>query len=324
MKRLLTLLLCTAMLLGLCAGCGGKTKRYTAVDYAFDTEISLIAYSKNQVEFDGLKDTLFGEMHRLHRLFDIYTESSDGLYAANAGAGQAVAVAPEVTELLQFGKQAYELTEGRVNIAMGSVLRLWKTARDTGVLPVNEELQNAMQHCRIEDLMLEGNTVTLLDPQMSVDVGAIAKGWAAQKAAEKADSAGYTDYVLSAGGNIVARGTAGDRAWMVGIRDPDPTSSTGVITTVEASDMALVTSGGYERNLTVNGKTYCHIIDPETGYPADYVLSATAICPDSGLADAFSTALFLMDPENALAFAEKQGIRVILVDAENRVIDSAN
>ena len=142
------------------------------------------------------------------------------------------------------------------------------------------------------------------------------------ESAEAAGAMGYTNYVISAGGNVVVRGMVGDRPWNVGIRDPLSADSSAYCMVVEASNMALVTSGGYERNLVVDGRTYCHIIDPRTGYPADIVLSATAICPDSGLADGFSTTLFLMEPEEAMTFAKAMGFRAIIVDHNGTVWDS--
>ena len=93
---------------------------------------------------------------------------------------------------------------------------------------------------------------------------------------------------------------------------------------VQAGDLAVVTSGGYERKLTVDGKDYCHIIDPFTGYPVDNMLSVTVICADSGLADGLSTALFLMETAEALAFAGQQGVRAIVIDPEGKVLDTAS
>lgn len=323
-KKACLLLLCAALLLGLCA-CGG-TKEYTAETYAFDTVISLTAYCGSREEFETLRSAVFGRMQELHKKFDIYNEYEglNNLCTVNRLAGQAVPVDGDILELLASALQAEKLTGGRVNIAMGRLFGLWKEARDTGVLPAEDAIREAMLHGDPADVLLdrENGTVTLRDPEMALDVGAVAKGWAAGQAVRAADELERTNFVLSAGGNVVVRGLVKDRLWKVGIRDPLSQDGTGHAAVVEATDMALVTSGGYERNLTVDGRTYCHIIDPQTGWPADKVLSATAVCEDSGRADALSTALFLMDAEEGIAFARENGFRAIVIDREGTVWDS--
>lgn len=327
MKKISACILAALLLLSAASACAPVTRRFTAYDYSFDTDVTLIACCGGQSAFDTLRETVFGTMKRLHRCFDIYHEYDgvSNLCTLNGANGEPVRLEPEAMELLAYGKEVYDLTEGRVNVAMGAVLRLWHDARETGVLPDPAALEEAMRHCSIDALELDpaAGTARLTDPLASVDVGAIAKGWAAQKAAEAAEAAGFTDFVLSAGGNVVARGQAEDRPWKVGVRDPSALSETDIITMVEVNDMALVTSGGYERALTVDGRTYCHIIDPATAYPADKMLSATVICPDSALGDALSTALFLMTPEEAVRFAQDRfpDVRLILVDLNGNLIE---
>ncbi len=324
MKKLLALTLCLALLLPM-AGCGGLQK-YTAETFAFDTIISLTAWCETEDQFQQLRSLVFGRMNELHRKFDIYNEYQDltNLATVNRLAGQPVQVDADIGRLLALSLELYDRTDGLVNIAQGRLYGLWREARESGLLPRDADLQFAMEHGRMEDLLWEQGTVTLLDPQMRLDVGATAKGLAAQLAAEDADKAGFTDYVISAGGNVVTRGqAAGTRPWSVGIRNPRVSDSSAHMAVVEASDQALVTSGGYERNLVVEGKTYCHIIDPRTGWPADKVLSATAVCEDSGFADGWSTALFLMDARQALDFARQQGFRAIIMDRDGTLWDTA-
>ncbi len=323
MKKICALVLCLALFLPL-AGCGGP-KKYSAETFAFDTVIGLTAYCQKEEDFLALKSIVFGRMNELHRKFDIFNDYQGltNLYTVNRAKGQPVAVDDDIGRLLELSLQLYADTDGLVNVAQGRLYGLWRQARETGVLPREEELRFAMEHGDMADVRWEKGTVTLLDPEMALDVGAVAKGLAAQLAAEAADEAGFSDYVISAGGNIVARGMAeGQRPWSVGIRDPRSDNANAHSAVVETTGGALVTSGGYERQLVVEGKSYCHIIDPRTGYPADKVLSATAICADSGLADGYSTALFLMDVQEGLDFAEKMGFRAILIDQEGTVRDS--
>lgn len=326
MKRVCTLLLCACLLLGLC-GCGGP-KRYTADTFAFDTVISLVAYCDSEEQFQAIRSAAFGRIQELHKKFDIYNEyeGMNNLCTVNRLAGQTVAVDKEIMDLvLNASRGWYRQSEGRVNIAQGKLYALWREARETGVLPTDEAIQQAMAHGDVENIKL-GNrkspSITLLDPEMALDVGAVAKGYAAQQAAKAAADAGGENFAISAGGNVVVWGDIKGRPWNVGIRDPRSEDPNAYITTVEASYTSLVTSGGYERKLVVDGKEYCHIIDPKTGYPADYVLSATAVHFNSDEADFYSTALFLMTPEEAMEFAEKYKFRAIIVDKDGQIHDS--
>lgn len=321
-RRLLLILLCIALLPA--AGCNSAQK-FESVRYdLFDTEIKLIAYCKDQKTMDAMADVAFSRLEELHRLFDIYHayEGLTNIYAVNRADGAEVGLNEDLLKLLTFGKEAYAATNGRVNIAMGAVLSLWHDARDTGVLPDDAALRKASQHCDISKLKLDAKNmrVTMTDPDMRLDVGAVAKGWAAGEAAKALNEAGYSDFILSAGGNIVASGTKNGEAWEVGVQDPDEPE--GLCATVTVKDLSVVTSGGYQRFIEIGGKRYHHIIDPDTLYPGDYVLSATVICPDSAMADALSTACFLLPPEEAIQLAKINNARLILVDKTGKVIDT--
>lgn len=327
MKKICSLLLCAVLVLSLCA-CGGP-KKYTADTFAFDTVITLVAYCDSEEQFQQLRSVVFGRMQELHKKFDIYNEyeGMNNLCTVNRLAGQTVEVDDDIRDMLLSARGVWTMTDGLVNVAQGKLFALWKEARDTGILPSDGAIQEAMAHGDMEKLTWssrgETPAVTLHDPEMALDVGAIAKGWAAEAAADAAQEAGFTNFVISAGGNVVACGLAeGKRPWTVGIRDPQSSDPTAHVAAVEAEYEAVVTSGGYERKLEVNGKSYCHIIDPRTGYPADFVLSATAICPESDTADGYSTALFLMTPEEAMAFAKDHHFRAIVVDHDSRIWDS--
>lgn len=333
MKRLTCLALCLCLLAGGCAW--GGPKKYTAEFYgAFDTVIQITAYAESQTDFDQLVQEAQQQLTHLSQLYDIYVpyEGVQGLYQINQRAGQGpVPAAQEVIDLLVYSKQCYALTEGRVNVAMGSVLRLWHDLReqaqsqpDKAALPPQAALEEAARHCGIDDVVVDAaqNTVELRDPALRLDVGAVAKGYAVQRVTEQLRQAGYGDFVLSAGGNVMAAGhPEGRDTWSVGIEDPRQPGE--LIDTVEVADEAVVTSGGYERFYTVHGKTYHHIVDPATLYPAERMLSATVITGDSALADCLSTALFLMEPQQALDFAHTlEGVRVILVTLDGQVLDS--
>ena len=156
---------------------------------------------------------------------------------------------------------------------------------------------------------------------MRLDVGAVAKGYAAQLVADELTAQGYTSFVISAGGNVVTRGSAQDgHSWQVGIQSPDDAAQ--LLATVESRNSAVVTSGGYQRYVEIDGVRYHHIIDPATLMPANYVKSATVLHADSGIADALSTACFLMHPEEAMVLVKDCGGRVIVETLDGTILDS--
>ena len=282
----------------------------------FDTYTTVVGYAGSQEEFDSYVELIHGEMLRLHRLYDIYSDypGITNLKTVNDSAGLApVAVDAAIIDLLELAERAYEETGGAVNVAMGPVLRVWHEYREAGLadpegarLPDMAELRAAAEHMAIENLIVdrEAGTVLLREAGMSLDVGALAKGYAAQLAADRAREAGFTSFVLSAGGNVCAVGTPADGrdSWSVGIQSPD--SAQDLLDTVYISDMSVVSSGDYQRYYTVEEVDYHHIIDPETLLPARRARAVTVLHPDSGQADLLSTAAYILPLEEAMALVE--------------------
>ncbi|MBQ8518551.1 MAG: FAD:protein FMN transferase [Agathobacter sp.] len=280
---------------------------------AFDTATQIIGYAESEEEFTKRADLINEELIRYHKLYDIYSIATgiNNLRTINLNAGkEPVKVDQEIIDLLKFSIDLYEKTDGEINIAMGSVLKIWHNYRtsgindpDTACLPSMESLQKAAEHCDIKDIIIdeEASTVYLADPEMSLDVGSIGKGYAVQRVAEYARELGYNNLVINCGGNVVAVGPKVDESnWIFGIQNPDLEASNDVLKRVAITDNCLVTSGDYQRYYVVDGVEYCHIIDPDTLMPADYFSAVSIITDDSGLADALSTALFNMPYEDGL------------------------
>ncbi len=226
-------------------------------------------------------------------------------------------------DFLLYARKMYELTGGEMNVMMGSVLSLWHDARysDEPYLPSDESLEEASKYTGFELLEInrEKKTVKLLSDRASIDVGALGKGYATEKAAEVLEEKGVSSYVLNIGGNIRIIGSKVDGSgWRTGIKDPkDPDNS--FIMTLSLKDISCVTSGSYERYFTLDGVRYSHIIDKDTLYPALYYDSVTVLVNDSALADALSTALFAMPYEDGFALAGRLGADVIWVYGDGSV-----
>ena len=292
----------------------GEQYRKNYID-AFDTVTTIIGYGDSQDEVTQKADVLTEELKRYHKLYDIYNtyDGINNLKTINDNAGVSpVKVDKEIIDLLKFSMNLYDKTDEQTNIALGSVLKIWHNYRNAGIdnpstatLPPMDILEEAAKHCDINNIIIdeEASTVYLNDPEMSLDVGSIGKGYAVQKVSEYAKELGYNNMVISVGGNISVIGPKTDNnLWKFGVQNPDLESEQASIASVNLVDTCLVTSGDYQRYYTVDGIDYCHIIDPDTLMPADYCKSVTVITPDSGEADALSTAVFCMPYEEGLAF----------------------
>ena len=324
MKRIISLLAVMALLLCGCAGLGKpEQKQYTATFLTlFDTVTTIVGHAASQEAFTEQTQKIHDQLQVYHQLFDIYNdyEGVNNLKTVNDQAGIApVKVDKAIIDLLTDCRDFYELTSGRVNVAMGSILSLWHVARNRGIsdpanaaLPNSEELEQAAEHIRFEEILIDeaASTVYIPDAEMSLDVGAIAKGWATQRVAENAPAG----MLISVGGNVCATGPKqGEHPWVIGIQNPNGGD---YLHTIYVESGCVVTSGDYQRTYTVEGKQYHHIIDPDTLMPAAYWRSVSIVCQDSALADALSTALFLLPLEDGRALAEQCGADVLWIDTE--------
>ncbi len=331
-KTWICLCLIAGLLMGLtgCGPSGGGSAPQSAVYFTyFDTVSNIYSYAgDSQADFEANCAEVTQVLQHYHRLFDIYHEYSGMVNLAtinqNAG-GQALEVGPELIAFLLYARRMYNVSGGKMNVMLGSVLRLWHDCREEADrdpegtrIPTEAELTQAAAHTDISALEIDAqrNTVRISDPAASLDVGALAKGYAAERAAEALEDAGVTGYVLDIGGNLRLVGTKPDGSgWTTGVKDPqDPETYAAKLV---LSDTSCVTSGDYERYFTVDGVRYHHIIDPDTYMPATYSSSVTVIAPDSGLADALSTALFCMSYDEGLALVQGLGnVQVLWILAD--------
>lgn len=297
-------------------GCEKKSELNKFSDYYFDyfdTATTIIGYEKTQEDFDATCEEIKTLLNEYHQLFTIYNRYAgiNNVVTINDlidGKHQVVTVDEKIIDMLLFAKEMYQKTNGTVNVAMGSVLKIWHVYRNQGLddpanaeLPPMDKLKEASKHTNIEDLIVdaENSTVFLADPQMSLDVGAIAKGYAVEQIAKHLESKGITGYILNVGGNVRTIGMANDDKWKVGIENPDiENEEKPFIEYLKIAGESVVTSGSYQRYYVVNGENYHHIIDPETLMPGTKYRSVSIITNDSGLGDAMSTALFIMDYED--------------------------
>ena len=310
--RTAALAACLALCLSLLAGCAGTSgsasdtvsddaQRFTAYYFdVFDTMTQVIAYCDSQAEFDQQMEALHNDLVTYHQLYDIYNdyEGINNIKTINDNAGIApVKVDQKIIDMLDLALEMYDVTDGKLNVAMGSVLVIWHDHReaaeadpsdDDNTLPTQEELEAAAQHCDINNVIIdhEAGTVYLADPDMRLDVGSVGKGYAVEQVCQAAQARGLVSASVSVGGNLRSIGTKPQgQPWASGVVSPWSDSlmyddSSTLLDVVQTNNMALVTSGDYQRYYTVDGVRYHHIIDPDTLWPADYFSRARlTACP---------------------------------------------
>lgn len=292
----------------------------------FDTVTTILGYAETEEEFEKIADVIYSDLEKYHQMFDIYHEyERNNIKTINDQAGIApVKVEREIIELLLDCKEYYDVTNGKVNAAMGSVLQLWHESREEGInnpqeasLPDAEALKEASLHCNMEDVIIdeEASTVYIKDAMLRLDVGAIAKGWATERVCRNAPEG----MLISVGGNVRATGPKPEEIpWVVGLQSPFGDNSE-YVHTLYVNRESVVTSGDYQRYYTVDGEKYHHLIDPETLYPGTRWKAVSVVCEDSGLADALSTALFLLSKEEGQKILDQYGALACWIASEEEI-----
>lgn len=320
-RKILFIIVILSLVINL-TGCGSahKMNRYEAEFLElFDTVTKIVGYTETKEEFTEYAQFIYDNLKEYHQLYDIYNDYDgvNNIKTINDNAGiRPVKVDQKIIDLLLFAKEENKLSNGELNVAFGAVLSVWHKYRDAGIekpdkaeLPPMDVLEEAAKHTDIDKVIIDEDamTVYLDDPEMSLDVGAIAKGYATEKVANLVYEKGFTSGMLSVGGNIRALGVKADskEKWNVGIQNPDLESEQTNILTLSLSDMSLVTSGDYERYYMVDGQRYCHIINKDTLMPSNTFRSVTILSKDSGKADGLSTTLFNMSYDDGLKLIEE-------------------
>lgn len=333
-KRFISVsLICALSLLCLCS-CGKKerfTKTY--IEY-FDTASVIVGYENDEEEFNEVCNFVEEQLKEYNKLYDIYKSYEDeyNIRTINKNAGKKpIEVDSRIIDLLEYSKDVYTMTNGKVNVAMGSVLSIWHDYRTWGTddpsdaeLPPKDMLRAAAEHTDINKVIIdrENSTVFLEDPEMALDVGAVAKGYATEQIAQDLIEMEITGYTLNIGGNIRTIGVKGDgKPWTASVANPDTDADEAYIMRVELADQVFVTSGSYQRFYTVDNVRYHHIIDPETLMPKNNFVSVSILGNDSGLADALSTAAFNLSFEEGKKLIEGfDDVEAMWVTADNEIL----
>lgn len=319
MKRLKCLLSGILLAIAL-AGCGAPhTTEPPKVEhslFAMNTYMTFTAYG-DKAE-DALKEAE-DLIQKAESRWSVTDERSE-IYRANHSGGQSVTVSEDTAELISFALTMARQTGGALEPTLCPVLTAWGFTTDSKQVPPQEEIDDFLQHVDYERILLDGRRLTVPDG-MQLDMGAVAKGYMADLIAELLRQRDVASAILNLGGNIHAIGSRPDgSSWRIGIRAPWGEGNLGVL---EISDAAVVTSGGYENYFEdESGNVYWHILDPDTGRPADSgLLSVTVVGSEGKRCDALSTALFVMGKDRAVDYWKEHGdFEMLLVTEDGDVL----
>ncbi len=287
-------------------------------------EITVVANDSNQAH--ELIDTAVAEITRIEKLISSWDENSQ-TSEINRNAGiRPVKVDVELFDLIERAISISKLTDGAFDISYASMDRIWKFDGSMKVMPSAEDIAASVSKVGFQNIILDktNSTVFLKLEGMKIGFGAIGKGYAADKAKDLLITKGASSGIINASGDMNIWGKQPNgKEWKVAITNPMDRNK--VFALLPITNGAVVTSGNYEKYVTLNGKKYSHIIDPRTGYPSTGIISVTVFAPKAELADALATSVFVMGKEVGLdRINQLPKIECIIIDDEGNILKSKN
>ena len=295
LSGVLLFLLCIAMLTA-CQN-SDENKKVSKDIFAMDTYMTVTAYGKNAE--NGVNKAV-DEINRLETVLSAEKQESDRYKLNETGSGT---LSTDTKNIVSKALEINKTTNGAFDISIYPLMVKWGFTTQKYNVPSKNEISKLLKDVDSSKIIFDEKSGNIkLKENMKIDLGGIAKGYTSNRVMQIFKECGVKSGLVSLGGNVQALGTKTDgTAWQIAIENPDKSSD--YIGVVSVKDKAVITSGGYERYFEKNGKTYHHILDPETGYPAESgVKSVTIVSDDGTLADALSTSLFVMGKEKALDY----------------------
>lgn len=317
----ITALFCASILAASASGCAdSSTAQSDPLSYtgtALDTVINVKLY-------DSDDDTLLRECQKICEEYESRlsrTLEGSEIWQINHAEGAFTEVSDDTLSLIQEGLYYSELSDGAFDITIGTVTDLWDFKSEDPQVPSSDDLQEAVSHVDYRNVEIDGNQVRLTDPSAKIDLGAIAKGYIADRLKEFLKGNGVEHALIDLGGNVLAIGDKPDGSdFLIGIQKPfddrgEPVAS------VHLNDQSVVTSGTYQRCFQVGDQFYHHILQSSDGMPCNNGLNSVTILTDSSLtADAFSTTCFLLGPKKGMNLINQtDGVEAVFIDSQNHI-----
>ena len=298
-----------------------KKIEYVKKFYYMDTYIYVKIYSSDSKLANGALnevENIYKNYHILTDKYNSYKNVNNIYYIKNNDSkDEYIKIDKKLYNIIEYGIDAYKKTNGLLDISMGNVIDIWKKyIENKNGIPSMDELKNSKTNS-IDDIILkDGNTIK--NNHVNIDLGAISKGYTTKVVGKYLKKMNINEYLINAGGNVLVGDYYKKGNYKIGIEDPG--NKNDVFKVVKGNNIAVVTSGGYERYYEYDGKKYNHIIDPTTLNPKNYMKSVTVISKDSALADTLSTALFLMEVDKGKEYVNSlSDVEAIWYTCDNKV-----
>lgn len=330
-KIYITFVLC--LLTAILTGCNNSAVAYSKTDFCFDTAITLTIY--DSASASGEANALLDETMALCQNYDAMlsrTKEGSDIYQINHSGGEWTTVSDETVSLIQSALEYCKMTNGMIDITIAPVKDLWDfSGGDDVKMPATSDIVSALEYVDYTQIEIEGNKVRLGHPNAGIDLGFIAKGYIADQIRSFLMEHGVKNGLINLGGNIAVIGEKPDGSpFQIGVQEPFAPAGTycSVVSASQAADgtSSVVTSGIYERSFEYNGKLYHHILDCETGKPAETDLAGVTIITDSSLhADALSTTCLLLGLDKGVAYVEEMDdVEAVFVTVNGEIVDTRN
>ncbi|MEW6066835.1 MAG: FAD:protein FMN transferase [Nitrospirota bacterium] len=317
---LLFTILCSLGIIFACTPQRDKILRKTKI--MMDTIVTITVVSNSRGDANNAIDAAFSEIERLEQLTTFFSAQSEvSQINKNAGISE-VKISPDIMDMLDKAMFVSKETDGAFDLTIGCVTALYDFHKKT--MPSHDAIKKNLYLVNYKDLVINKNrsTAFLRKKGMLIDLGGVAKGYAVDKAVEALKKRGIKAGIVSVAGDIRVFGSKPEgKTWKMGIRNPriKEDSLDDIMATIDLKDMAISTSGDYERYFMLNGKRYHHILSPNTGYPAEKCQSVTVVAKDAVFTDAFATGIFILGVEQGMKILEKMGFDGVIVDSKGKI-----
>ena len=328
------LLIAAFFLLSL-SNCTKREQMYKESRVLMDTFCAITVVSPSKEKAGQAIDAGFAEIKKLETLLNYFSDESE-ISAINRAAGiMPVRVSDETLEIIEKMVDIAKATNGAFDSTIAPVIRRWKFSKDSSApsIPPREAIEQALRLVDYKKIKINSGVseIYLEEKGMELDLGGIAKGYAADKAVDAIKGKGIKAALVAVAGDIRGFGlNLSGQGWKVGIQNPRPGAESerpweDIFAALRLKDRAISTSGDYQRFFIKNGKRYHHILDPETGFPAGAgLISVSVIAPEGYLSDSLSTAVFVLGPEQGMSLLESMGLDGVLINADKKILLTRN
>jgi thiamine biosynthesis lipoprotein len=314
-KTAVSFLFCAVFLIG--TSCTKQPQPYRHSQFMMGTIVDAVVYPDSGPSQEAV-NTAFKVMTGIEQQA---WARRDGSPLFRLKAGEEVRFTGHLLKIMETAAEVYMVSGGAFEPALGELVRLWDLGGEDQGIPAPGDIEDALVRLQEKGKRKKGKEPCCPEPGTWLDLGGVGKGYAVDEAVRLLQANGVAAGIINAGGDLRAWGEKpGGKPWRVGVQDPDDAQS--LLGVLDIGEMAVATSGDYQRYFEEGGKRYHHILDPDTGYPAvSGVRSVTVLAPDCALADALATAAFVLGPEEGLFLLEGwQGVEGVMVDEEGELL----